>query len=533
MGELILQHVPVKKIVPNALNPRKDLGSLGDLRKSIVSQGLIQPLRVRMYKSTDKYELIAGERRFTAIKEAIADGELPKDYPIPVVIENIDDDQAVHMMFVENLMRKDLSDYEQAKSFKEYLDKIADPKALEDLSGKTGLNIAYIRRRAKVMELPASILKAWENGKLAYGHLEQFLRLDPAQVEDLAKDVVAGKWSISDLKKEVERSKAIISQAFFDTRPCGKCQFSTKTQRALFGDDFKMDKVTCTNPKCYYEKQEAAIKENWNNIPAVQANHTNGIVLSSKWGETAGIHGTPDAKCQACEHFVTQVMIDGSPYYEKACKGNRYCFAQIYQKNCSSGVQAPLTPEEKQEVRTEKLGKEFAEQFYQKYVSEKLDQVAADDPRVNRIICFSLINAYAADARKALGLDHYTPENEAAFQKFKDAIFTASNEVIDEFYQKMTNRLVFGNAGFNLKDRVKIAEQLDTRIERDFVMDTEYLSKKTKAQLIELSNKFGIIKTHSEDELLGMKKTTLVDMIAEQDLTGMIPDEIAAVAVIA
>jgi len=527
MNEQTYLQTTAGSIIENVLNPRKDMGDIDSLTESIVNHGLIQPLIVRSSKN-NKYELIAGERRLTAIKQAISEKKLPKNYQIPVVVQEIDDTQTIHAMFIENLMRKDLSDYEQAKSFKEYMDKIADPKALEDLSSKTGLNIGYIRRRAKIMELPESILKAWENNKLAYGHLEQLLRLEPEQAEEMAASVMSCHWSISDLKQQIDRSTALISKALFDTKPCGKCQFSTKIQRALFGNDFKMDKITCTNPKCYYEKQEAAIKENWKNIPAVQANGTNGVVLSNKWGETIGIHGTPDAKCVACEHFVTQIMIDGTPYYEKACKGNRYCHAQIYNQ-FSSSTQAPLTPAEKQKARTEKLGKEFAEQFYMKFVSEKLDQVAADDPRVNRIVCFALVNAYAAESRKALGLEHYTPENEAAFQEFKNSIFTAENEAIDEFYHKMSSLLLFGNAGFDLKKRATIAEQLDTRIERDFVMDKEYLSKKTKAQLIELSNKFGIIKTHSEDELLGMKKTTIVDMMAEQDLTGMVPDEIAAI----
>jgi len=78
-------------------------------------------------------------------------------------------------MFVENMQRKDLSDYEQAASFKSFLDKFdGNDDALADLSVKTGINIQYIRRHASIMTLPSSILDMWKYGKLSLDILNSY-----------------------------------------------------------------------------------------------------------------------------------------------------------------------------------------------------------------------------------------------------------------------------------------------------------------------------------------------------------------------
>lgn len=534
MEEATLQYVPVKKIVVNVLNPRKDMGDIDGLRKSIVSQGLIQPLIVRQYKGNGKFELTAGERRFTAIQEAIDNGELPKNYEVPIIVKNVDDEQVVQMMFVENLMRKDLSEYEQAVSFKEYLDKIDDPTAILDLADKTGVNVQYIRRRAKVLDLPESVQGLWKSGKLSFSHMEQLLRVDPEKAKELAEDVIHHNWSSSYLKSEIERSKAVLSRALFDVKKagCGKCNYSTKVQKALFGEDFKADNIMCTNPKCYFEKQADVIKAEWKSLPIVTKHNTNGVVISSKWGDTINISGTTDPKCSSCEHYVTQMMLDGIAYHEKACKGGKFCYNNIYGGHSSSSNQVSMTPEAKQQRKSDNLGREFSQIFYRENLPGKIASAKPNDVRLERITLYSLVNAYRSIAKKVIGLTNEQDyaDRGATFQAFTDSILIMTDKEIKEITKKMADSLIFGTLSFDLRTTKFVAEQFDSLIERDFVMNEDFLNKKTKAQLIELSTKHDIIKSHTETELSAMKKSDIIPLITAKDLTGIIPDEIIAVA---
>jgi ParB family transcriptional regulator, chromosome partitioning protein len=521
MPEITMQEIPVKKIFDNKLNPRLEIGDTSDLRKSIIQQGLIQPVRVRPVNN--KFELVAGHRRILAINDAINKGELPKNYKVPAIIEVLDDAQTMQMMFAENLMRADLSDYEQAKSFKDYLDKFNDPKTLEDLSEKTGINIQYIRRRAKIFDLPDAVIDLWKADKLSYGHLEQLMRIDPEQVVETAQQTVKYGWTVKYLKDEVERSRAILNNALFDIKAagCNTCQFSTKVQKSLFGDDFKMAKVTCTNPKCYYGKQTEYINTNWQSLPVVKKHKTNGILISSygNQNQVMSIHGVTDAKCAKCENYISQVMPDGTTFYDKACKGNKFCHSGIYYPNIKSS-QHVLTPDEKKEVKAENLGKEFAEVFYKEKMPEVINQAKLDDTRINTIIAYSVAKMFRSHVHKLTSHD----EN-CSVDDFIQSIPTMDDAEVKKFYKNITSHLLFDDRVFDLHTRKTVAEQFDIRLDRDFVMNEDYLSKKTKAQLIELGNKFSLF-GGSEDEIADMKKTELIEQILNNDLSGIIPDEI-------
>ena len=113
--------VPHKAIFLSAMNPRKDRGDLEGLKESILAHGIIEPLVVRHNGSGHTYELIVGERRLSALNELIAEGFFSEDVTVPVVLREMDDDNAKQMMIVENMMRKDLTELEQAQAFKDYL----------------------------------------------------------------------------------------------------------------------------------------------------------------------------------------------------------------------------------------------------------------------------------------------------------------------------------------------------------------------------------------------------------------------------
>ena len=185
----------------NPLNPRKnyDGKDFDELVASIAAQGVIQPIIVRKKpceKTSTLYELVAGHRRHRAsVVAAERNGGLA-GAQIPAIVRELSDDDAFEIMTIENLQRKDLSELEEAESFKAYLDKKGDA-ALVDLAGKTGIHPGYIRRRIGVLKLPAYLLKAWDEKVLTFGHLEQFLRIkdDKSAIKEYFDDIKRG-WRI-------------------------------------------------------------------------------------------------------------------------------------------------------------------------------------------------------------------------------------------------------------------------------------------------------------------------------------------------
>jgi ParB family chromosome partitioning protein len=178
--------VPHKAIFLSAMNPRKDRGDLEGLKESILAHGIIEPLVVRHNGSDHTYELIVGERRLSALNELVSEGFFSEDVTVPVVLREMDDNSAKQMMIVENMMRKDLTELEQARAFRDYLagkdgDELHD--AVFYLSEKTGLSPRFIRRRVQILTLPDEILNMWNEGDLCYGHLEQLMRLAPDEAK--------------------------------------------------------------------------------------------------------------------------------------------------------------------------------------------------------------------------------------------------------------------------------------------------------------------------------------------------------------
>ena len=111
-----IQMVPVEDIIPNRFQPRLSFDDAGlkELSESIKQHGIIQPLVLRRHG--DKFEIIAGERRYKAATIAGLD-------QVPAIISNIDDNQSAEVALVENIQRRNLTAIEEAKSYRSLLDR--------------------------------------------------------------------------------------------------------------------------------------------------------------------------------------------------------------------------------------------------------------------------------------------------------------------------------------------------------------------------------------------------------------------------
>jgi ParB family chromosome partitioning protein len=180
------EKIPIHFVYANPSQPRKNFNQelLNELSESIKEQGIIQPILVRK-KSEDKYEIIAGERRWRA-------AQLAKIHEMPVIILNIDDKKSLEFAILENIQRSDLNGIEEALGYDNLVRKFAySQEALSKILGKSRSHIANTLRLAG---LPEEIKKMISDGLLTAGHARCLVNV-PDNIR-LAKTIVNKNLSV-------------------------------------------------------------------------------------------------------------------------------------------------------------------------------------------------------------------------------------------------------------------------------------------------------------------------------------------------
>ena len=184
--------VPPDKIVASPFQPRRyfDPAKLEELINAIKSQGVIEPLVVRMATGKDGssvYELIAGERRLRASRDAGLAA-------VPVIIREIDDRNALEMSLVENLLREDLNAIEEGRAFirlsKEF------NLTHEEIAERIGKSRPYVTNMIRLMELPLPVIDMIGRGELTGGQVRPLLTMGSPEAQvAAARSIVEGKIS--------------------------------------------------------------------------------------------------------------------------------------------------------------------------------------------------------------------------------------------------------------------------------------------------------------------------------------------------
>jgi len=165
----LLKNLPVEFIQPGKYQPRHDMHpeSLEDLANSIKAQGVMQPIVVRPI-SRNKYEIVAGERRWRACQLAGLD-------TIPVIIKDVPDDAAVAMALIENIQRENLNPIEEAMALQRLIDEFElTQQEAADAVGKSRTTVTNLLR---LMSLNVDVRKSLERGALEMGHARALLAL--------------------------------------------------------------------------------------------------------------------------------------------------------------------------------------------------------------------------------------------------------------------------------------------------------------------------------------------------------------------
>jgi len=198
--------LPVEFIQPGQYQPRKILtdDALEELASSIRAQGIIQPIVVRAI-AKDKYEIIAGERRWRAAQIAELD-------VIPCLVKDIPDEAAIAMALIENIQREDLNAIEEAVALQRLMQEFElTHQQTADAVGKSRTTITNLLRLLSLTEVCRTML---ERGDLEMGHARALLSLPSDDQTSVARVVVAKGLTVRETEKLVRSTNAPVKAKF-------------------------------------------------------------------------------------------------------------------------------------------------------------------------------------------------------------------------------------------------------------------------------------------------------------------------------
>lgn len=202
--EEAVKEITINQLRPNPYQPRKHFQeeAIQELKESILEYGIIQPIIVR--KSIKGYEIVAGERRFRAAKEANLE-------TVPAVIRGLTDQQMMELALLENLQREDLTPMEEASAYQMLMDEL---KLTQDqLAKRLGKSRPHIANHIRLLSLPEDIQQMISNGTLSMGHGRTLLGLkDKTKISTVVKQIEKEGLNVRQLEQLIQRINQNVSR---------------------------------------------------------------------------------------------------------------------------------------------------------------------------------------------------------------------------------------------------------------------------------------------------------------------------------
>lgn len=199
-GSQSIGEIEISQIEANPNQPRREFSeeALQELADSIKELGIIQPITLRKM-GQDKYQIIAGERRFRA-------SQLAGKSTIPAYILKADDEDTMEMALIENIQREDLNALEIALAYQQLIEQ--HNLSQEQLSKRVGKGRATIANFLRLLRLPATIQVALKEKRIDMGHARALLSLDnPAEQIKLFHDIESNSHSVREVEEIVRKMK--------------------------------------------------------------------------------------------------------------------------------------------------------------------------------------------------------------------------------------------------------------------------------------------------------------------------------------
>jgi len=235
--------IAINDLIPNPYQPRKTFepAKLKELINSIKESGVIQPLIVR--KAGEKYEIVAGERRWRAAKEVGLDF-------VPAVVRKYDDATMMEVALIENMQRSDLNPMEEAEGLRNMMEKLGITQA--EVAKKMGMSKTAVSNALRLLNLPDSIRKFVEKGDMTMGQVRPLFGVgDENRMEELAMQIVTNDWSartVEDVVNEYKEGNTVkvVREKITSLGLDGKkkkttVKKTTKKEQDIYAKDFQND----------------------------------------------------------------------------------------------------------------------------------------------------------------------------------------------------------------------------------------------------------------------------------------------------
>ena len=199
-AEISVNEVDIDLIDPNPEQPRTRFveSALDELATSIKSNGIVQPIVVR--RSGDRYQIVAGERRWRAAQRA----GLRR---VPVTLKEISDEKLLEVALIENIQRQELNVVEEARAYRKLLDNIGFTQ--EELSERVGKDRSMISTALRLLKLPEQVLEFVENEQLTPGHARTLLvSTDSVRQIEVAKAIVDFNLTVREAERMIKKKES-------------------------------------------------------------------------------------------------------------------------------------------------------------------------------------------------------------------------------------------------------------------------------------------------------------------------------------
>jgi ParB family chromosome partitioning protein len=278
-GPSPIQEIPLGQIRESQTNARRhfDETKLAELADTIEQYGVLQPILLRPVPSgaSDRFELVAGERRYRASKRAGRD-------TIPATVRELTDSQCLEIQLIENGQRDDVHPLDEARGYARLMQLEPETYTVETIAAKMGKSAVFISGRLRLVQLIPEAQQAFYEAKLSVTHALEIARLQPndqrhalqecfpqhRNANAILKDKKAEAVTVRELRAWVEREVHLdLTQAPFDPQDetllpaagaCARCPKRTGSNPLLFPE--VRHKSTCTDRECYKAKVEALVQ---------------------------------------------------------------------------------------------------------------------------------------------------------------------------------------------------------------------------------------------------------------------------------
>jgi len=310
MDQVIQPTLSLRLIKVGVYNPRKyfDPAAMAEMVASVRAQGIAQPVIVRLLDD-GTYELIAGERRCRAAREAHGD-----DFDMPVMIHyNLDDAGARILALVENTQREDMAPSEEAVAAAEAIGLCKGDR--EEALRLLGWDRAKFESRLALMNCSPAVLDALNTRSIKIGHAELLAALGKEKQDVLLPIIISENKTVAELKKVIETASCALSSAIFDKSDCAACPHNSSLQSEMFGESIGTG--SCTNRTCFNGKTESqlevaasSLREEFPVVRIVRVGDNNTRIQLAAIGPN-GVGEEQAIACHACQSYG--VAVSGLP----------------------------------------------------------------------------------------------------------------------------------------------------------------------------------------------------------------------------